>query len=51
MGTAGLVDFELLEKKINQAAEYIEQLKKETGARTLTEGQPVFEPAPAAATS
>jgi hypothetical protein len=29
MGTAGLVDFEMLEKKINQAAEFIEQLKKE----------------------
>ena len=29
MGTAGLADFDLLEKKINQAAEYIERLKTE----------------------
>jgi FtsZ-binding cell division protein ZapB len=27
MGTAGLADFDLLEKKITQAAEFIEQLK------------------------
>ena len=27
MGTAGLADFDLLEKKITQAAEYIEQLR------------------------
>ncbi|MCK4548938.1 MAG: hypothetical protein KAU49_02170 [Candidatus Krumholzibacteria bacterium] len=27
MGTAGLADFDLLEKKITQAAEYIEKLK------------------------
>jgi len=29
MGTAGLADFDLLEKKITQAAEYIERLKAE----------------------
>ena len=29
MGTAGLADFDLLEKKITQAAEYIGQLKTE----------------------
>ena len=29
MGTAGLADFDLLEKKITQAAEYIEQLKNQ----------------------
>jgi FtsZ-binding cell division protein ZapB len=29
MGTAGIADFDLLEKKIVQAAEYIEQLKAE----------------------
>ena len=29
MGTAGLADFDLLEKKITQAAEYIEQLRTE----------------------
>ena len=29
MGTAGLADFDLLEKKITQAADFIEQLKIE----------------------
>jgi hypothetical protein len=29
MGTTGLADFDLLEKKITRAAEYIEQLKNE----------------------
>jgi FtsZ-binding cell division protein ZapB len=29
MGTAGLADFDLLEKKITQAAEFIERLKSE----------------------
>jgi hypothetical protein len=29
MGTAGLADFDLLEKKIKKAADYIEQLKAE----------------------
>mgnify|MGYP001820975125 CR=1 FL=1 len=29
MGTAGLADFDMLEKKITQAAEFIEQLRSE----------------------